>query len=75
MAVVFGSDIGIREDAFSNFNSSITSQLGRIKDGIIACRKHDWRYDLHDGNCQKANQLPLKTYAIEQVDDEIYLLL
>ena len=47
----------------------------KIENGLLTCRKHDWRYNLEDGVCHKNNQLPLKTYRIEVIDDDIYLYL
>lgn len=48
---------------------------GTIKDGFLTCKKHNWKYDLNNGDCERDNQLPLKTYRVELINDEIYLFL
>jgi hypothetical protein len=34
MAIIFGGDTGLRDDAFGNFVTGITSQFNRFKDGL-----------------------------------------
>jgi len=48
---------------------------GHIADGVVTCRWHGWKYDLVTGNCLTNNVFSLKTYHIEIIEDEVFLIL
>ncbi|MFC1475038.1 Rieske (2Fe-2S) protein [Candidatus Zixiibacteriota bacterium] len=46
-----------------------------IKNGIVTCRWHHWKYKLETGECLNVDKVKLKKYEIELNDDYIYVLL
>ncbi len=48
---------------------------GEIRDGIVTCAMHGWRYRLDNGECLTDPAFRLKTYIIEIENDDIYVVL
>lgn len=46
---------------------------GEVKDGIVTCRRHGWKYDLATGRCLTVEKMSLKVYDVEVSDGDIYL--
>lgn len=46
---------------------------GIVRDGTISCPRHGYRFSLADGSCGDHPDLPLKTYAVTIVGDEIFV--
>ncbi len=48
---------------------------GGVKDGILTCQWHGWKYDLESGECLGRPGMKLRRYDIEVEGDNVYLLL
>ncbi len=51
-----------------------TLETGKVCDGSITCRWHNWKYELTSGECTSNPPFKLKTYDIDIVDDDIYVI-
>ncbi len=74
MAVYYYGDWlnGIEADC-KHMKASLTS--GQVRNGIVTCRWHGWRYDLKTGRCSTNDGFKLMTYRVEIVDEDVYLIL
>ncbi|MBI2435623.1 MAG: Rieske (2Fe-2S) protein [Candidatus Hydrogenedentes bacterium] len=48
---------------------------GRLKDNIITCPWHGWKYDLSTGECTWGAPVHLRPYACEVRGEDIYISL
>lgn len=48
---------------------------GPIRDGIVTCPWHGWRYDLNTGECVWGSKVCLRPYALEIRGNDIYISL
>jgi nitrite reductase (NADH) small subunit/3-phenylpropionate/trans-cinnamate dioxygenase ferredoxin subunit len=46
---------------------------GMVKDGIVTCRWHHWRYVLDTGECLNLKGAYLKRYDVKVQGDDIYV--
>jgi len=46
---------------------------GMVKDGIITCQRHGYRFNLTTGACSDAPGLSLKVYPTEVRGDELFV--
>ena len=46
---------------------------GIIKDGVISCPRHGYRFNLRTGDCADAPALQLRVYPIEVRGDELFV--
>jgi nitrite reductase/ring-hydroxylating ferredoxin subunit len=46
---------------------------GIVKDGIITCQRHGYRFNLKTGECSDAAGLTLKVYPTEVRGDELFV--
>ena len=67
-----GNLYGMEADC-KHMKASLTT--GKVKNGVVTCSWHDWEYDMASGKCLTVEKMDLKTYPVEIVDDEIYLLM
>ena len=54
-------------------NADLTT--GRIKDGVVVCPWHGWKYDLRTGECLWGAPTCLRPYALEVRGEDIYISL
>lgn len=47
--------------------------LGDISGTIVACPRHDWRFDVADGRCLDNGVYELRRYAVELREDEVWV--
>ena len=47
---------------------------GDAKDGIITCKWHQWKYELHTGKCLTHPGMDLRKFEIEIEDDDLYVI-
>ena len=66
-----GKLYGLEADC-KHMKASLTT--GKVSGGIVTCSWHDWSYELATGKCITVEKMDLKTYPIEVVDDDIYLV-
>lgn len=48
---------------------------GNLKDNVINCPWHGWKYDILTGECLTDKNFKLKRFDVEIVDDQIFLIL
>lgn len=48
---------------------------GAIRDGVVTCPWHGWRYDLRTGECVWGSKLCLRPYALEVRGEDLYISL
>ena len=46
---------------------------GIVKNGIISCPRHGWRYDLTNGSCLDHPEVALNVYAVTVNGEEIQI--
>ena len=46
---------------------------GIVKDGVISCPRHGYRFNLKTGDCSDSPGLELKVYPTEVRDDELFV--
>jgi nitrite reductase/ring-hydroxylating ferredoxin subunit len=44
---------------------------GKLKDGIVTCPYHGWKFDVRDGSCKTRSSESVKTYAVRVVGDAV----
>ena len=66
-----GKLIGIESDC-KHMRASLGN--GELKDGVLTCRWHHWRYDLESGACLNVKGVKLKKYEVEIDGEDVYLL-
>ncbi|MFQ5500197.1 MAG: Rieske (2Fe-2S) protein [Candidatus Zixiibacteriota bacterium] len=47
---------------------------GEVKDCVLTCPWHHWKYDLSSGNCLTVDGVGLKKYEVEVVDGDVYVI-
>jgi nitrite reductase/ring-hydroxylating ferredoxin subunit len=47
--------------------------LGRIKEGIITCPRHQWQFEVHTGDCPEHPNYRLRTFPTEIRDGEVFV--
>ena len=52
-----------------------TLETGRVGEGAITCRWHNWKYDLSTGECTSNPPFKLRTYEIEIDGQDIFVLI
>jgi nitrite reductase (NADH) small subunit/3-phenylpropionate/trans-cinnamate dioxygenase ferredoxin subunit len=67
-----GSIFGIQGEC-AHMRASLAN--GAVKDGIVTCSWHGWKYDLQSGECLTKPGFTLKKYEVEIDGDDVYLLL
>lgn len=62
--------------AFKNScpHQGIPLEDGIIKDNWIVCRMHGWLFDMDSGECGVNPVCKLRTYKIEIINNEVFLL-
>lgn len=48
---------------------------GQIRNGIVTCPWHGWRYDLNTGECLWGSKVCLRPHAVELRGDDVYVSL
>lgn len=48
---------------------------GPIRDGVVTCPHHGWRYDLRTGECLWGSKVCLRPYQLEVRGEDIYMSL
>jgi len=48
---------------------------GQIRDGVVTCPWHGWRYDLRTGECVWGSTMCLRPYVLEVRGEDIYVSL
>jgi nitrite reductase (NADH) small subunit len=66
-----GRLIGMESDC-KHMKASLTT--AEIKDGVITCRWHGWRYDLATGECFDLKGARLKQYDVEVDGDDVFII-
>lgn len=46
---------------------------GGVRDGVLTCKWHGWRYNLSTGQCLNVKGVKLKRFEVTVEDDEVYL--
>lgn len=46
---------------------------GEIKDGIITCPFHHFKYNLETGDCLTAPEMPLQPYPVKRVGERVFV--
>jgi methionine sulfoxide reductase heme-binding subunit len=61
--------------AISNICRHFGGPVGyhKNKDGVFTCLWHNWKYSCKDGSCLSHPGLPLRQYALNIVDNKIYV--
>ena len=54
-------------------NADLTT--GQIRDGVVTCPWHGWKYDLNTGECLWGSTACLRPYAIKIEGDDIFISL
>jgi nitrite reductase (NADH) small subunit/3-phenylpropionate/trans-cinnamate dioxygenase ferredoxin subunit len=67
-----GSLYGIESDC-KHMKASLA--VGEVANGIVTCNWHHWKYDLKTGECVGRPGMRLRTYEVEIVDGEVFLVL
>lgn len=67
---VTGRLYGIESDC-KHMGASLTQ--GTVRDGIITCKWHHWRYDLETGECFDLQGARLKRYEVKIEHGEIFV--
>ena len=52
-----------------------TLASGPVRDGVIKCKWHGWKYELATGKCLTVDKMNLKTYDIEVEDGVVYIIM
>jgi nitrite reductase/ring-hydroxylating ferredoxin subunit len=47
---------------------------GSVKDGLVTCKWHHWRYSLETGECLNLKGARLKRYEVKVEGDDVYVL-
>ena len=67
---VAGRLYGIESDC-KHMRASLAA--GDVKDGILTCRWHHWRYNLETGDCLDLEGARLKRYEVEIEGDHVFI--
>ena len=67
---VNGQLYGIESDC-KHMRASLAN--GEVKDGLVKCRWHGWRYNLETGECLDLKNTRLKTYPVSIEGDDIFV--
>ncbi len=67
-----GTLFGIEADC-KHMKASLST--GKVEDGVVTCKWHNWKYDLKSGECLNIKNVKLKKYKIEIDREDIYLIL
>jgi nitrite reductase/ring-hydroxylating ferredoxin subunit len=67
---VNGRLYGIESDC-KHMRASLAN--GEVKDGLIKCRWHGWRYNLETGECLNLKKTRLKIYPVTIEGDDIFV--
>ena len=67
---IAGQLYGIESDC-KHMRASLAN--GLVKDGILTCRWHHWRYNLDTGECLDLKGARLKRYEVEVEDNTIFV--
>mgnify|MGYP003403242120 CR=1 FL=1 len=49
--------------------------MGTIKNDVVTCPRHGWQYSIRTGKCLNRESLPLRRYAVENRDGDLYVAL
>jgi nitrite reductase/ring-hydroxylating ferredoxin subunit len=69
---VDGRLYGIESDC-KHMRASLAA--GQVKDGILTCRWHHWRYNMETGECLDLEGVRLKRYDVEIEGDLIFVVI
>ena len=67
---VAGRLYGIESDC-KHMRASLAA--GDVKDGILTCRWHHWRYNLETGDCLDLEGARLKRYEVEVEGGHVFI--
>jgi nitrite reductase/ring-hydroxylating ferredoxin subunit len=67
-----GSLYGLEADC-KHMKASLA--IGEVAEGVVTCNWHHWQYNLRTGECLGRPGMKLRTYAVEVVGGEVFLLL
>jgi nitrite reductase/ring-hydroxylating ferredoxin subunit len=67
---IAGQLYGIESDC-KHMRASLAN--GEVKDGVLTCRWHHWRYNLETGECLDLEGARLKRYDVEIEGDAIFV--
>jgi len=67
---IAGQLYGIESDC-KHMRASLAT--GSVKDGVLTCRWHHWRYNLETGECLDLKGAKLKRYDVEIEGDTIFV--
>lgn len=67
-----GNLVGIESDC-KHMRASLAT--GGVKDGVLTCKWHGWKYSIESGECLTVDGFKLKKYEIEVEGDDIFVLL
>lgn len=48
---------------------------GDVKDCIVTCPAHSWKFDLRNGECTRDDSIVMKTYSVKELEGELLILL
>lgn len=48
---------------------------GTVREGVITCPWHGWRYDVKSGQCLTDDKFKLRKYEVEVDQDDVYLII
>jgi len=65
-----GTLYGIESDC-KHMRASLVG--GGVKDGVLTCKWHGWRYELSSGRCLNVKGVKLKRFEVTIDGDEVFL--
>jgi nitrite reductase/ring-hydroxylating ferredoxin subunit len=48
---------------------------GEVRDGVVTCPWHGWKYDLNTGRCLTQEGFGRRRYRVEVEGDEVFIIL
>ena len=48
---------------------------GEVLNGVVTCNWHHWKYDMRTGECIGRPGMKLRTYPVEIVGEEVFLII
>ena len=63
----------VLDNACPHANGNLSA--GRVKEGVVGCPWHGWRFRLCDGRSPQGSVARVPTYPVEVRGDEIYVCL
>lgn len=44
---------------------------GKLKNGIVTCPVHEWKFAIDTGICTQNNEIKVKSYPVEMLDEKV----